>query len=222
MCQFLILSSGGSYKTFFQQLLLPCCHIFSAKAFCSREKYHFPALSNYSHSAYLRERFILSHSTTSICLPTTDYIKIRDIKAPAYRKSAGRPRKKARVKSKSEVSSLSLAKSTYYCSRCKEYGHNKRTCTVVNPSMTTENSVNSSYGTTYVGSDISLFSSEIFKGVTVFNAEEFKSVLECHSFESHNFPNESFPTKNGNSFERESSDIFSVASEPILIHDEGP
>ena len=202
--------------TFFQQLLLPCCHIFSAKAFCAREKYHFPDLSNYSHSTYLRERFILSHSTTSIFLPTTDYIKIRDIKAPAYRKSAGRPRKKARVKSKSEVSSLSLPKSTYYCSRCKEYGHNKRTCRVVNPGMTTENSDNSSYGSTYVGSDISLFSSEIFKGVTAFNAEEFKSVLECYSFESQNFSNESFPIKYGNSFEIEA---LSVASESFSIHD---
>ena len=67
--------------------------------------------------------------------------------------------------------------------------------------------------------DISLFSSEIFKGVTAFNAEEFKSVLECYSFESQNFSNETFPIKNGNSFEIEASDILSVASESIIIHD---
>ena len=156
--------------TFFEQLQLPCCHFFSAKAFCAREKFPIPDLTEYSHKAYLKEAFISSHSTTSISLPTTDYLKLRDIKAPAYRKSAGRPRKMARIKSESDRSNLSFAKSTYYCSMCKMYGHNRRTCTVINPGMTTENKDNSSYGTTYLGSDISIFSSEIFKSVYKFNA----------------------------------------------------
>lgn len=71
----------------------------------------------------------------------------------------------------------------YYCSRCNDYGHNKRTCNVIDPGITCVNYENSSYGTTYLGSNISLFSSDIFSTLTQFDADEFKTVLEHHSFE---------------------------------------
>jgi len=114
--------------------------------------------------------------------------------------------------SKSEGSNLSFVKNPYYCSRCKMYGHNKRTCTVINPGMTTEKKENSSYGTTYLGSDISIFSSTIFKNATEFNADEFKSILECHSFETQNFLHESIQVKNIHSFEYDVFDILSFSS----------
>ena len=92
-----ILKRQYSYS-FFQQFQLPCCHVFAAKAFCSRERFPFPHLSDYSNPEYLRKSFISSHFTTSICLPTTEFMKTHEIKAPAYKRSAGRSSKKARLK----------------------------------------------------------------------------------------------------------------------------
>jgi len=35
--------------SFFQQFQLPCCHVFTAKAFVMRERFPFPHLSDYSN-----------------------------------------------------------------------------------------------------------------------------------------------------------------------------
>jgi len=181
--------------SFFEQFQLPCCHIFAAKAFCTRERFPFSNLSDYSNQKYLKQSFISSHSATSICLPTTDFIRLRDIKAPSFRKSAGRPRKKARLKSKSEGSKLAFVKTPKFWSRCKMYGHNKRTCTVVNPGMTTVSKENSSYGRTYLGSNISIFSSKIFENVAEVNADTCKSILESRSFQNQKFLHQTFQLK---------------------------
>ena len=186
--------------SFFEQFHLPCCHVFAAKAFCSREKFPFPPLTEYSNSEYLKTSFISSHSKTSLSLPTTDYIQIHEIKAPPYKRCAGRPCKKARYKSRSE-SVKSTVKTVKFCSKCKMVGHNTRTCKVVNPGLTTANKTNSSYGTTYVGNDVSIFSSKIFKNVAEVNTDTFKSSLESHSVY--------------NMFEKEDSDVDEVESSVV-------
>ena len=190
--------------SFFQQYELPCPHVFAAKAFCMRERYPFPHLSDYANTEYLRKSFISSLSTTSICLPTTDFIKIHEIKAPAYKRSTGRPSKKARHTSRSERSKLTV-KTAKFCSRCKNFGHNTRTCTVLNPGLSTVNKANSSYGTTYVGFDVSIFSSKIFENVSEVNTDTFKSSLESHSF--------------CDTFEKEDSDVISVSYSLLSTHE---
>jgi len=94
----------------------------------------------------------------------------------------------------------------YYCSRCNDYGHNKRTCNVINPGITCENNENSSYGTTYLGSNISLFSSDIFSTLTQFDADEFKTVLEHHSFEVQKGSVEEFELTTDNNLKKDDSD----------------
>ena len=206
---------------FFQQMKLPCCHVFAAQAFCVEEKISFPEISNFAHEAYLKQNFISSHSSSTICLPSVQYMKLREIKPPAYRKSAGRPRKKARIKSKSETANSSLIKAMYYCSRCNDYGHNKRTCNVIDPGITCVNYENSSYGTTYLGSNISLFSSDIFSTLTQFDADEFKTVLEHHSFEVQKGSVEELELLTDNNLKKDDTDeAFELTAENKLKKDD--
>ena len=109
----------------------------------------------------------------------------------------------------------------YYCSRCNDYGHNKRTCNVINPGITCENYENSSYGTTYLGSNISLFSSDIFSTLTQFDADEFKTVLEHHSFEVQKGSVEELEFLTDNNLKKDDTDeAFELTAENKLKKDD--
>ena len=85
------------------------------------------------------------------------------------------------------------------------FGHNTRTYTVVNLGLSTVNKANSSYGVTYVGFDISIFSSKIFENISEVNTDIFKSSLESHSL--------------CDTFEKEDSDVISVSSSLLSTHE---
>jgi len=85
------------------------------------------------------------------------------------------------------------------------FGHNTRTCSVVNPGLSNANKANSSYGTTHVGCDVSIFSSKIFESVSEVNKNTFKSRLESHSV--------------CDIFEIEDSDVISVSSSLLSTHE---
>ena len=84
---------------------------------------------------------------------------MRSIKYPAYKRSVGRPSKKARLKAQSELGFLTKNR---LCSRCNTYGHNARTCKAIAPGLQTSTRMNSRYGKTYVGESISLFTKHVF------------------------------------------------------------
>jgi len=78
---------------------------------------------------------------------------------------------------------------------------------------------NSSYGRTYLGSNVSIFSSKIFENVAEVNADTFKSIFESRSFQNQKFLHQTFQLKNIDTFEKDDSDVISVSSGLLSTHE---
>ncbi|CAA3004504.1 FAR1-RELATED SEQUENCE 5-like [Olea europaea subsp. europaea] len=102
----------------FQVDQLPCSHALAAINMCKLSAY------DYCSGYYKKEALSASYAATvhplgnESCWVVPDEIKDRIILPPKWRRRSGRPRKRRNPKKTTKGR----------CSRCKEYGHNRKTC----------------------------------------------------------------------------------------------